>query len=188
MIIDPVIAILYRHSQNMVELSKTRYFLKSFSLRALRRHKEPPALKNQDDPVKLQSDNRPNSPIPPSSSQHGIQTTRSIKSFEPQDLWQTAYDQLDEEKQRILSAVKATANPTEQLDEVINLTTKQYAEFQQNGNGGFRTSSRKIIDAALSFNNIIKAVAAFDPTQHAASAWAIVSLGLTVCCTSRLTI
>jgi hypothetical protein len=104
-------------------------------------------------------------------------------------LWQTAYDQLDEEKRRILSTVRVTANPIDKenrtrtevlIGEVIHLTKEQYEEFQQNGNGKFRTSSRKIINAALSFKDIIGAAAAFDPTQHAASAWAIVSLGLTV--------
>ncbi|KAE8372212.1 hypothetical protein BDV26DRAFT_298071, partial [Aspergillus bertholletiae] len=159
----------------MAELSKTRRILKSLSPRAWRGH-----VKYQDDPVKLQPDNQPNSSIPLSSSQHSIQASQSIESSEPEDLWQTAYAQLDEETQRILSTMKATTNPTEQLDEVINLTTEQYMEFQKNSNGRFRTSSRNIINAVLSFNDITKAVAAFDPTQHAASAWAIVSLGLTM--------
>jgi hypothetical protein len=105
-------------------------------------------------------------------------------------LWQTAYDQLDEEKRRILSTVKVTANSIDKenrtrtevlIGEVIHLTKVQYEEFQQNGNRKFRTSSRKIINAALSFRDIVSAVVTFDPTQHAASAWAIVSLGLTVC-------
>ncbi|KAL3495822.1 hypothetical protein BJX62DRAFT_233086 [Aspergillus germanicus] len=37
-----------------------------------------------------------------------------------------------------------------------------------------------VINAALLFKDIIGSVAASDPTHHAASAWAIVSLGLTI--------
>jgi hypothetical protein len=77
---------------------------------------------------------------------------------------------------------KENRSQTEALiGEVIHLTKEQYKEYQQNVNRKLRTSSRKIINAALSFKDIISAVATFDPTQHAASAWAVVSLGLTVC-------
>jgi hypothetical protein len=67
------------------------------------------------------------------------------------------------------------------IDEVIWLTEEQYRQNQQKADKKLMASCHKIINAALSFNDIISAVAAFDPTQHAASAWAIVSLGLTVC-------
>lgn len=43
-----------------------------------------------------------------------------------------------------------------------------------------RDFSRTIINAALSFEKIISVAVAFDPTGHAASAWAIISLSLTV--------
>ncbi|KAL4862351.1 hypothetical protein BDV12DRAFT_203139 [Aspergillus spectabilis] len=66
------------------------------------------------------------------------------------------------------------------ISDVIRLTEEQYEKHQQKANGKFRASCQKIINAALSFKDIISAVAAFDPTQHAASAWTIVSLGLTV--------
>jgi hypothetical protein len=140
--------------------------------------------------VKIQKDGTTNVLLPISSSQSTIQTTQSTESFRPLDLWQKAYDQLDEEERRVLSAIQVTVNLVNKenkaetrvlIDEVIHLTKEDYEEYQQKANGTFRTSSRKIINAALSFKDIIKAVAAFDPTQHAASAWAIVSLGLTVC-------
>jgi hypothetical protein len=67
------------------------------------------------------------------------------------------------------------------ISEVIQITEEQYEKHQQKANGTLRGSCQKIINAALSFKDIVSAVAAFDPTQHAASAWAIVSLGLTVC-------
>ncbi|KAB8239014.1 uncharacterized protein BDW43DRAFT_296406 [Aspergillus alliaceus] len=109
-----------------------------------------------------QKDTRTNTSLPLSSSQSTIQTTQSIRPFIPHNLWQAAYKQLDKE------------------NEVIHLMKEQYKEFQQKANGEFRTSSRKIINAALSFKVMISTVAALDPTQHTASAWAIMSLGLTM--------
>jgi hypothetical protein len=79
------------------------------------------------------------------------------------------------------SSDKETAPPTSLLiSEVIQLTEEQYKNFRQNIDRKLRGSSQKIINAALSFKDIIGAVAASDPTHHAASVWAIVSLGLTV--------
>jgi hypothetical protein len=119
-----------------------------------------------------------------------VQLAQSIQTFIPLDLWGTAYDQLDDEEQRILSTVRSPTNLGDEgnhsqtdvlVGEVIRLTEEQYEEYQQKASGKLRVSCRKIINAALSFKDVISAVAAFDPTQHAASAWAIVSLGLTVC-------
>ncbi|KAF7169363.1 hypothetical protein CNMCM5623_002126 [Aspergillus felis] len=103
-------------------------------------------------------------------------------------LWQTAYEQLDKRERNILSTKQFPADPNDkenhfQLDtligEVIRLTEEQYEKYQQK-KGKLRESSQKIINAALSFKDIIGAVAAADPTQHAATAWTIVSLGLTI--------
>ncbi|GMG38371.1 unnamed protein product [Aspergillus oryzae] len=134
-------------------------------------------------------ENKADSPPPPSPRPSTIKTTQSTEPFKPQDLWQTAYSQLDEEKQRILSTHKDTADPNDKenrirmedlIGQVIHLTKEQYEEYQRNADGKIRKYSRNIIDAALSTKDIIGAVATFDPTQHAASAWAIVSLGLTM--------
>jgi acetoin utilization deacetylase AcuC-like enzyme len=105
-------------------------------------------------------------------------------------LWKTAYNQLDDREQSILLTVRRPAISNDEgnhshtndlINEIIRLTEEQYQQYQQKANKKLRASCHKIINAALSFKDIITAVAAFDPTQHAASAWAIVSLGLTVC-------
>ena len=141
-----------------------------------------------------QKESKANSLPPPPSCPSTIRTTQSIEPFKPQDLWQIAYDQLGEEKQRILATVKVTANPIDKenqtrtedlIGEVIYLIKEQCEKYHQNINGKIRTCSRNILNAALSFKDIVGAAATFDPTQHAASAWAIVSLGLTVCYISR---
>lgn len=75
------------------------------------------------------------------------------------------------------------------IEKVIERTQQQYEHYQNGGlkirrsTGkyiGLRKLLRNIIDAALSFKDIIGAVVAYDPTHHAASAWAVVLLGLTV--------
>ncbi|GMG08914.1 unnamed protein product [Aspergillus oryzae] len=151
-----------------------------------RRFKGAVNVQSEEDQVKNQ-DNTGGTLLPTSPSQSTIRTVQSAETSRPLDLWKTAYGQLDEEDRRILSEVQVTASPIYQedqprdlIEEVIHLTTEQYEQYQQEATGKLRTSSRKIINAALSFKDIIGAVATFDPTQHAASAWAIVSLGLTV--------
>ncbi|GAB1204280.1 hypothetical protein APSETT445_002930 [Aspergillus pseudonomiae] len=114
----------------------------------------------------------------------------------PQDLWQSAFDQLGRKEQQALSTselipaqIRSNQNghsPTEAIIEGVIQKTKQQYEECQNGALKIRRStgedinlrelSRNIIDAALSFKDIISAVVAYDPTQYAASAWAVVSL------------
>lgn len=115
-----------------------------------------------------------------------------------EDLWKSAYDELKPEEQVILSTVQVSAESESEesfsqaghiINGVIQITENQYKEYQQGGIKIHRSTgevidirrvSRKILDAALSFKDVITAVVAFDPTHHAASAWAVVSLGLTV--------
>ncbi|KAL3438799.1 hypothetical protein BDV09DRAFT_78884 [Aspergillus tetrazonus] len=113
----------------------------------------------------------------------------STQSSIPEDLWSAAYRQLGDEEQRVLSEIQVSTasndkeNPHQMallINKVIHLTEKQYEDFQQRANGRLRESCQNIINAALSFKDIIGAVAASDPTNHAASAWAVVSLGLTI--------
>lgn len=115
----------------------------------------------------------------------------------PQDLWQAAYDQLDENEQRILSANQSTAHlnvrrskTLDMVDTVIRVSEEQYKEYQIGGlkiklgpgekHINLRDVSQKILTAALSFKDVFSAIA-LDPTGHASSAWAVISLGLTVC-------
>lgn len=117
-------------------------------------------------------------------------------------MWQTAYDQLDKTQQRVLTAVGVAAQPSgygyygfglptrQILDEIIQTTKEEYEEYQAGGwkirglkgeDIDVRNVSERIINAASSVKDIVSTVMAFDPTSHAYCAWAIVSLGLTVC-------
>jgi hypothetical protein len=130
---------------------------------------------------------------PPTSSQPAIQLLQSIETFQPKDLWQAAYDQLDEKQQQILLRTQSSpeseekkAGSRELIDEIIHVTKLQYEAYQQKSDNTLRKTSRKIIDALLSYRDIISTVAGLDPTQHVASAWAVVSLGLKVCIARNL--
>ncbi|KAJ5503990.1 hypothetical protein N7463_006864 [Penicillium fimorum] len=141
------------------------------------RHKEIGKAEDQKDSTNIVR--------PPTYSQPATQPLQSIKTFQPKDLWQTAYDQLDEKQQQILlrtqSSPESKDNKTasrELIDEIIHATKLQYEAYQQKSDNTLRKTSRKIIDALLSYKEIISAVARLDPTQHVASAWAVVLLGL----------
>lgn len=121
----------------------------------------------------------------------------------PNDLWQVAYNRLSDKDQEILSPNRVATQSShvvddrenhvktlEMVDDVVRLTEKQYEEYRKGGlkikrgSGeeeiNLRDIAQRILDAALSFKDIVKSIVAFDPTGHASSAWAIVSLGLTV--------
>ena len=119
-------------------------------------------------------------------SQPVIQRRRSFEIFQPKDLWQTAFDQLDDKQQQNLLRAQPEskgnkASSRELIDEIVQVTKQQYEEYQQKSDKILRKASRKIIDALLSYKDLISAAAGLVPTQHAASAWAVVSVSLNVC-------
>ncbi|KAK5797619.1 hypothetical protein VI817_003910 [Penicillium citrinum] len=129
----------------------------------------------------------PNIAKPPTYSQPAIQPLQSLETFQPKDLWQTAYDQLDEKEQPVFLHTQYSPDSKDkkaglrmQIEEIIQVTERKYEAYQQKSDKTLREASRKIIDALLSYREIISTVAGLDPTQHAASAWAIVSLGLKI--------
>jgi hypothetical protein len=128
------------------------------------------------------------SALPPDAPKSDVQSNRSAHPSTPKDLWQSAFEKLGDKERTILSTipVSTTSNVNDKypqalasISEVIRLTEEQYEQSKVDRR--IRESSQRIINAALSFKDIISAVAASDPTHHAASAWTIVSLGLTVC-------
>ncbi|KAJ6063670.1 hypothetical protein N7499_012350 [Penicillium canescens] len=150
------------------------------------RHKDVGKAEAQINQAEDQKDNT-NIARPPTYSQPAIQLLQSIETFQPKDLWQAAYDQLDEKQQQILLRTQSSpeskekkAGSRELIDEIIHVTKVQYEAYQQKSDNTLRRTSRKIIDALLSYKEIIGAVAGLDSTQHAASAWAVVSLGLKI--------
>ena len=118
--------------------------------------------------------------------------------FMQEDLWQCAFDQLDQKDQSILRsehdpATNSDENRPQVIDEieqVIEITKGNYEKYQERGGikisrstgevVDLRKLAKKIIDAALDFQTVISKGVACDATGYAASAWAVVSLGLTV--------
>ncbi|KAI2885980.1 hypothetical protein CBS13152_7275 [Aspergillus niger] len=107
-----------------------------------------------------------------------------------QDLWKSAFDLLSREEQNALQTSLVPSSTTDALNDVIETTKEKYEIYQEKGGIRIRKSTgeeinirkifKRIINATLSFKEVISAGVACDPTGHAASVWAIVSLGLTM--------
>ncbi|KAJ5711005.1 hypothetical protein N7488_005161 [Penicillium malachiteum] len=115
--------------------------------------------------------------------------------FQPKNLLQIAYSGLDSKDQESLSSLQETitgdhacrVDTAELVDEVIRLTEKRYENYKKGGSIKKSTQkhgvdlgklAHRVLSAALSFKDVIGAVAALDVTNHASSVWAAISLGL----------
>lgn len=126
-----------------------------------------------------------------SSIHHAASTTKP-------DLWQRAFDEIEPKEQQLIQSILLTQphkdinssdsdvntdpgvmDRLKALTGVIEAVKTQYEIDQRKSK--IKEPTQKIIKAALSFKDLIQAAVAFDPTGHATSVWAIVSLGLTVC-------
>ncbi|KAI9040412.1 WD40 repeat domain-containing protein [Aspergillus affinis] len=111
------------------------------------------------------------------------------------DLWQRAFDDLEPEKQQLIKSIPipkcnkpidcddANINPDtvghlKALSGVVETVKIQYEIDQEKSK--IKEPAQKIIKAVLSFQDFIQAAVTFDPTGHANSVWAVVSLGLTM--------
>lgn len=117
------------------------------------------------------------------------------------DLWQRAFDDIKPKEQQLIQSIlipksqedidssdvntdPGVVDRLKALNGVVEAVKTQY-EIDQ-GKSKIKEPTQKIIKAILGFQDLIKAVVAFDPTGHATSVWAIVSLGLTVCSYSSI--
>lgn len=128
-----------------------------------------------------QPDYTPVTPVSESTNRSSITKGQLEDHPLQQDLWQCAYDQLDQKARDILLRIEIPAQlgndknnfRTEAvINKVIQITGEQYEEYQQGGRKIQRPTgedidlqkfSQKTINAALSFKVIINAVVAFDP-------------------------
>jgi hypothetical protein len=108
--------------------------------------------------------------------------------YNARDHWQAAYDALSESDRNTLTTTlpvmttepqdAGRARTREILDQVVKATETQYKEDPRKDNA--RETAHKILNCVLSFQDVVNNAVKFDPTGYASSAWAIVSLGLTV--------
>ncbi|EHA26671.1 hypothetical protein ASPNIDRAFT_205842 [Aspergillus niger ATCC 1015] len=107
----------------------------------------------------------------------------------PKDLWQEAFDKLDQPARDKLCSIRNAdgglhARTEELLQSIVQTTQRQYDEDEKrNGESKtrqLRVYAHKTLSAALSFQSVISAAAACDPTGHATTAWTFVSLALTM--------
>ncbi|KAL4968453.1 uncharacterized protein BDV14DRAFT_196758 [Aspergillus stella-maris] len=104
------------------------------------------------------------------------------------DLWQRAFDELDDDSKTFLNLHRGEPkSPEPAIQEVIARTKEAFQEYQnaalkfkkyQGEEINVRDVAGKILNSAIHCSEIIKGVAALDPSGHAASAWGIVSFGL----------
>lgn len=100
-----------------------------------------------------------------------------------------AYNELSESDRNTLATLlPATATKDQDtggartkeiLDEVVKVTEARYRE--KGREDGIRPAAHTILTSVLSFQDVINNTVKFDPTGYSSIAWAIVSLGLTVC-------
>ncbi|KAJ5647182.1 hypothetical protein N7490_003554 [Penicillium lividum] len=152
------------------------------------------------EPVHLAPINtEPVTPVPTTPGETLKAQPQPIDPSTPQDLWQCAFEQLDQKDQDVLrSGHQSVSKERDEIDfrpkniveQVIESTENMYHEYQQEGgikvknpmgeDVELRKVAEKILNAAISVQNVINKGVACDPTGHAASAWALVSLGLTM--------
>lgn len=112
------------------------------------------------------------------------------------NLWQRAFDGLEPKKQQLIKSILISkSNNTidsndvntdlhvvdrlKALNVVVETVKTQYKIEQEKSR--IKEPAQKIIKSILGFQDLIQAAVAFDPTGHATSVWAVVSVGLTVC-------
>ena len=111
------------------------------------------------------------------------------------DLWQRAFYNLTQDKQQLIKSIPMpiydkleyddvninpdTASRLKALSGVVKAVKIQYEIDQKESR--IKEPAQKIVKAVISFQEFIQAAVAFDPTGHATSVWAVVSLGLNVC-------
>lgn len=144
---------------------------------------------NKDDEKNSQSRQR-NQFINDSSTNHA-----SASATKP-DLWQRAFDALEPKKQQLIKSIlipesdrtidsndvekdSSVTNRLKALNGVVETVKTQYKIDQEKSR--IKEPAQKIIKAVLGFQDLVQAAVAFDPTGHATSVWAVVSLGLIVC-------
>ncbi|KAB8264124.1 hypothetical protein BDV32DRAFT_145903 [Aspergillus pseudonomiae] len=90
------------------------------------------------------------------------------------DIWQRAFDELNENSKGKLREDQAMP-PENAIEEVINRTKESFEAYQNGGlkfkkyNGkevNVREVAKRILDSVIHCSEIIKGIAAFDPTHH----------------------
>ncbi|KAI9934827.1 hypothetical protein MW887_000444 [Aspergillus wentii] len=116
------------------------------------------------------------------------------EEYNPPNLWQAAFDLLEEKQKQILMTGRAGTGQQQNddtagseilvqlaLDTVIETVKKQYdIRKQKKEKSRLHDYPRKILGAALGLQGIISEVVKAVPTGLASSAWTVISLGLNI--------
>ncbi|KAH8429200.1 uncharacterized protein LDX57_006869 [Aspergillus melleus] len=110
------------------------------------------------------------------------------------NLWQVAYESLDQDERSQLDSIRHGV-PEEHRDNqhsedpfisiwlqdtIRTIETQFEVRKAKEDTSRVRRAAKGILDTACSMQSVVGSIAAADPSGHAASAWAVVSLGLTM--------
>ncbi|KAJ5626486.1 hypothetical protein N7528_003913 [Penicillium herquei] len=138
---------------------------------------------------------RPTQPRPEATKQDArtnvekVPTLVDVTEDEPslRDLWKEAFEGLDDSCKQYVSVDGASNVDT--IEAVIKETTDQYEQWKKGGlkihrvDGSeidIREKVERILGAAIQAKGLISGVACFDPTNHASSAWSVISFGMSI--------
>ena len=117
--------------------------------------------------------NKPNEAVPAVAEQSRV-------------LWDEAFARLDQKKKDLFSNITEPQGP-EVMDEIEEQIKALYRDHQVRESRINRVESKsdimlaaakKILSSVLWFKNLVDGIVACDPSGHASTAWAIISLGL----------
>ncbi|KAJ5902837.1 hypothetical protein N7495_003365 [Penicillium taxi] len=137
-------------AKQILVLNTLVLYLEKMLFNSFHRHKEIGNAKSQINQAEDQKDSLKIAE-PSTYSQPAIQSIPSTatETFQPKDLWQTAYDQLDEDLQQILLCTQSSTESSDQkagsrelVDEIIQVTKQKYEEYQRKSDQTLRKTSR----------------------------------------------
>ncbi|KAL4963600.1 uncharacterized protein BDV14DRAFT_201791 [Aspergillus stella-maris] len=140
---------------------------------------------NPDIPGNLRTSNSPGPKSLKSSTTASTGPSKQSSVERPRkDFWEIAYQSMSEDEQSSLNALRyrrGNGSISAVLDDTITTVEAQFEIRQLKDNSSsVRRATKAILDAAFSAKEIIAGITAVDPTGHASSAWAVVSLGLKI--------
>lgn len=138
--------------------------------------REPPAAANDHPSDQTNNGTNPDDTINRETKQPSVFT---------KDFWETAYQSLNQDEQSKLDLIRKQSDERESISVVLDgtvETVKTQYELRKMKNDGSKVRSwtKSILGATLAAQDVISGLVSVDPSGHASTAWAVVSLGLKV--------
>lgn len=129
-------------------------------------------LKRQDAPSNVSK--KPNPAIPTAVADQSANVSAVADSHPPRNLWQDAFDKLDDNKKGVLGMQQPSIAGI--VEEVIGKTQEKYKDYKASGwkikigkgksEINIRDEAKKILSSALRFKDLVDAGVKFDATGY----------------------